>query len=279
MSNLVQAQAELTDGLLAKIPGRDELTQEWLALDKLKPADYSAIRYENGRVFYKKTLGGENVGKLYSRQGWNGTEKLLFDPGTDKAGVTTTIQSIAPSWDGKYVAMGLSSRGAEWSEIRVLDVERGTLLPDSIYPSYGPQGWLKDNRSFLYDAGKTVDIKSLDIELNRKTKVHRLGTETATDVDIFSDESNPELGITAKEIPSASVDESYPRITWSETRNCPKRVAAFLFPVSDTEAQKIKWNVLCKRSDDVVRSLCSTGIMSTPSPMPVRQNTKLFGRT
>jgi len=35
--------------------------QEWLALDKLKPADYSAISYERGRVFYKKTLGGENV--------------------------------------------------------------------------------------------------------------------------------------------------------------------------------------------------------------------------
>src|ERR1700722_3879800 len=147
-----KAQAELTDGLLAKIPGRDALTQEWLALDKLKPADYSAIRYENGRVFYKKTLGGENVGKLYSRQGWNGTEKLLFDPGTYKAGVITTIQTIVPSWDGKYVALGLSSGGAEWSEIRILDVERGILLPDSIYPSYGVNGWMKDNQSFFYDA-------------------------------------------------------------------------------------------------------------------------------
>ncbi len=104
-----KAQADLTDGLLAKIPARDALAQEWMALDKLKPADYSSITYEHGRVFYKKTLGGENVGKLYFRQGWNGAEKLLFDPATYKAGVTTTIQSIVPSWDGKYVAMGFSS--------------------------------------------------------------------------------------------------------------------------------------------------------------------------
>ena len=123
-----KAQAELTDGLLAQIPGRDALAQEWLALDKLKPAVYSTIRYKHGRVFYKKTLGGENVGKLYFRQGWNGAEKLLFDPTTYKAGVATTIQSIVPSWDGKYVALALSSGGAEWSEIRVLDVEQGTLL-------------------------------------------------------------------------------------------------------------------------------------------------------
>ena len=51
-----------------------------MALDKLKPASYSAITYQSGRVFYKKTLGGENVGKLYYRDGWKGVEHLLFDP-------------------------------------------------------------------------------------------------------------------------------------------------------------------------------------------------------
>src|SRR5712664_267819 len=129
-----KAQAELTDGLLAKIPGRDALVNEWMALDKLKPAAYSAISYENGRVFYKKTLGGENVGKLYFREGWNGAERLLFDPGTYKTGVVTTIESIVPSWDGNYVALGLSSGGAEYSELRILDVDHGTLLPESLYP-------------------------------------------------------------------------------------------------------------------------------------------------
>ncbi len=135
-----KAQADLTDALLAKIPGRDALVDEWMALDKLKPAAYSAISYEHGRVFYKKTLGGENVGKLYFREGWKGTEKLLFDSGTYKTGVVMTIDSMVPSWDGKHVAMGFSSKGAEYSEIRVLDVERGTLLPESMYPSYGPIG-------------------------------------------------------------------------------------------------------------------------------------------
>ncbi len=75
-----KAQADLTDGLLAKIPARDALANEWMALDKLKPASYSQITYEHGRVFYKKTLGGENVGKLYYRDGWKGAEQLLFDP-------------------------------------------------------------------------------------------------------------------------------------------------------------------------------------------------------
>src|ERR1700722_1797803 len=170
-----KSQAELTDDVLAKIPARDALVQEWVALDKFKPASYSDINYEHGRVFYKKTLGGENVGKLYYREGWQGAEKLLFDPSIYKPGVTTTIQSTTPSWNGKYVVMALSSGGAEWSELRVLDVDKGTLLPDSIYPSWSAFGWMKDGKSFFYDATKVSDIKSLEIELHNKTRVHRLG--------------------------------------------------------------------------------------------------------
>jgi len=205
-----KSQAELTDGLLAKIPGREALVDEWMALDKLNPASYSAISYENGRVFYKKTLGGENVGKLYFREGWNGAEKLLFDPGTYNPPVVITIESIVPSWDGKHVAMGFSSGGAEYSEIRILDVDRGVLLPEKFYPSYGPIGWTKDNQTLFYDAGKVADIKSPEIELNRKTRLHKLGSDFAGDVDFFSNESYPDLGIAAKEFPSASMDESYP---------------------------------------------------------------------
>jgi prolyl oligopeptidase len=254
-----KAQAELTDGLLAKIPGRDALAQEWLALDKLNPATYSTIMYEHGRVFYKKTLGGENVGKLYYRVGWNGAEKLLFDPATYKAGVTTTIQSFLPSWDGKYVAMGFSSAGAEWSELRVLDVDRGTLLPESIYPSYRPIGWLKDSKSFFYDAGKVTDIKSLEIELNRKTKVHKLGTGVSTDIDIFSNEINPELGIAAKEFPSAFINESYPDYLIGFVETVQREMRIFYAPVSELKHKKIKWDVLCKPSDNLVRGIVFHG--------------------
>ena len=195
-----KAQAELTDGLLAKIPGRDALANEWTELDKLRPVAYADINYENGRVFYKKTLGGENVGKLFFREGWNGTEKLLFDPSAYKPGEKTTIQSFTPSWDGKHVALGFTSGGAEYSEIRVLDVDQGTLLTESFYPSYGVNGWTQDGQSFFYDAGKTADIKSLDIEQHRKTKLHKLGTDIATDIDFFSDESYPRTGNPAEGI-------------------------------------------------------------------------------
>ena len=113
-----KAQADLTDDLLARIPARDALANEWMELDKLRPARYSSITYESGRVFYKKTLGGENVGKLYYRDGWKGVEHLLFDPSSvspkgAKAGDVTTVVSYVPSPDGQHVVLALSAAGAD----------------------------------------------------------------------------------------------------------------------------------------------------------------------
>jgi prolyl oligopeptidase len=247
-----KAQAKLTDDTLAKIPARDALVQEWIALDKLKPAAYSGIQYENGRVIYKKTLGGENVGKLYFREGWTGKEKLLFDPGTYKPGVTTTIESATPSWDGKYVALALSAGGAEWSEIRVLDVDKGALLPDSIYPTQGAMGWLKNGKAFFYQGTSVSDIKSMGIELNEKTRIHTLGVAESADRDVFSDASNPELGLTPKDIPDASIDESYPDYIVGNAETVQNELWTFYAPVSELKHDKIHWKVLCQRSDNLL---------------------------
>jgi prolyl oligopeptidase len=64
-----KTQADLTDGLLAKIPARDALANEWMALDKLKPASYSQITYENGRVFYKKPLAAKTSASCITATG------------------------------------------------------------------------------------------------------------------------------------------------------------------------------------------------------------------
>jgi prolyl oligopeptidase len=256
-----KAQATMTDDVLATIPGRDALAKEWMELDKLRPARYTSVKYENGRVFYKKTLGGENVGKLYYRDGWTGAEQLLFDPSTYKpigaaAGATTTIGSIVPSPDGRHVALGFTASGAEYSEIRVLDVSQRKLMPESMYPSYGPGGWTTDSAALFYDAGKVSDIKSPEIELHRKTRLHKLGGATASDVDFFSDESQPGLGITAKEFARAWIDESYPDYVFGEAGTVQNEMRVFYAPTAQLKSGgKLDWKVLCKTSDNLVRGM------------------------
>jgi prolyl oligopeptidase len=248
-----KAQASMTDGLLDRIPGRDALAKEWAEMDKMQAARYASIDFEGGRYFYKKTLGGEKVGKLYYREGRDGPEKLLFDPSTYKAGVVTTIQSVSPSDDGRYVGMSLSAAGAEWSEERILKVADDSLLPDTIYPTFGILSWAADNNSFFYDAGKVTDTKSIAIQLDRKTRFHVLGTAVAGDRDIFSDEADPELGITPKEFAQAGVDESYPDYIVGNVNTVQREMKLYYAPVTELSKPKITWSVLCETSDDLER--------------------------
>ena len=85
-----------------------------------------------------------------------------------------------------------------------------------------------DSKSFLYDAGKVTDIKSPEIELNRKTRLHTLGTDVASDTDFFSNESYPDLEISPKEMPMAFIDESYPGVCRRKCRNRAERDASLL---------------------------------------------------
>ena len=255
-----KAQATVTDGLLGRIPARDALADEWLRLDRLQPAKYNAIVFESGRVFYKKTLGGENVGKLYYRDGWKGAENLLFDPATFKPrgareGDVTTIQGMSASPDGKYVALGFSAAGAEYSEIRIVDVARRELLPESWYPSYGPIGWTMDSSSLLYDMGKVFDTKSPEIELNRKTKLHKLGTPVSADIDFFSNEANPDLGIAPKEFPQAFIDESYPDYVIGYVGTVQQEMRLYYAPSAQMKHEKLEWKVLARTTDNLVRGV------------------------
>lgn len=108
-----RAQAELTNQTLTQLPGRDALVREWLSMDTRTPPRYREFQFDGGRLFYRKTLGGENVGRLYVREGWDGPERLLFDPSSYKKGSNTALRMFAPSWDGKHVLLGLAAQGGE----------------------------------------------------------------------------------------------------------------------------------------------------------------------
>ena len=247
-----KAQADLTESTLAKIAGRKALAEEWMALDKLIAAQYSGMTVENGRVFYKKTMAGENIAKLYFREGWTGSEKLLFNPDTYPGGNKTVVQSFVPSWDGKKVVLGLSSGGNEWSELRVLSVDGGELMPERMYPSYGAGGWAADNASFFYDAGRVTDLKDISLQLNRKTRLHKLGSPVAEDVDVFSNESYPSLGITPAEGPTAAIIEEYPEYVFGQASTVQKETRLFCAPSADLAAGKLNWKPVCERSDNVL---------------------------
>lgn len=254
VENWFKQQAEFSKSYLSSLTGRDELVAEWKTLDKLQPPRISGRDYEAGRIFYRKTMPGENVGKLYYREGLNGKETLLFDPTTYIKGKSLTLQSSIPSYDGKMVLISYSEKGAEISTIKIMDVATKTFLPETIYPSwFGPISWTFDNKAFTYFSQKTGDNTSSEFELNTKTKLHKLNDDVANDVDFLSNESYPQLNIQPNELPFAGLNKDSRDYIFADLANVRNEMYSYFAPANQIDAKKIDWKILCKPEDKLVR--------------------------
>jgi len=249
-------QTYLSDSILNKISGREELISDWKMLDRLQPPKIDSRDFENGRLFYRKTMPGENVSKLYYRQGMNGKEQLLFDPMTFIKGKTLSIQGALPSFDGKKIAIAYSESGAEISTIKVMDVDTKTFLPETIYPSwFGPISWTFDNNSLLYFSQKTADNTSPEFELNTKTKLHKLQEDVSKDQDFFSNERYQGLGIQPNDLPFAGLNKDAKKYVFAFLSNVRPELFAYYAPVSQLNSESISWKVLCRPEDKLVRGI------------------------
>lgn len=249
-------QADFSNNILGKLSGRDELVAEWKMLDQLQPPKINGRVYEGGRLFYRKTMPGEDVSKLYYREGYEGKEQLLFDPSTYIKGKKLSIQSVMPSFDGKKLLLGYAEAGAEVSTIKVMDVDTKTFLPETIYPSwFGPLGWTFDNKAFTYFSQKTGDNTSPEFELNCKTRLHKLGEDVNKDVDFFSNESYPKMDIKANDLPLASLSKDSKSYIFANLSNVRSEIFAYFAPISQFNSGKIEWKVLCKPEDQLVRGM------------------------
>ena len=259
VSTWFKQQADYTNSVLNNLKGRDELIAEWKKLDKLQPPRLRSITYENGRIFYRKTMPGENVGKLYFRQGNNGKELLLFDPKTYIKGKTLTLESAIPSYDGKKIAIGYSEQGAEVSTIKVMDVDTRKFSNDSIYPTAGIMNWTFDNKGFFYMWIKSADNKDPESRLNSKTKLHLVGNSTTSDVDFFSNGSYPDLKIDPGVYPYVALSEDSKNYIFSGVGSVQPELVQYYAPIGEAGSKKIAWKPLCTAADMLVRGFIVIG--------------------
>ncbi len=248
-------QAILTDSVMNRITGRNELRAEWKKLDNLQPPSYNLPDRENGRVFYQKRMPGDKVSKVFYREAINGEEKLLFDPLNYIKGKTLSVQQILPSYDGKKLIISYAENGVEVSTLRVMNVDTRTFLSDSIYPMAGATTWTFDNKSFLYIWLRTADNVDPSSRLNLKCKLHFLGKSVKDDIDFFSNESYPSLKIEPKVYPVAFLNRDSRDYVVSGESTVQNEIKFYYAPISQFSSGKIQWKVLCTPSDKLVRGI------------------------
>jgi prolyl oligopeptidase len=176
----------LLDGLAARprITGRltDLLHHDALGL----PIERS------GYYFFMKRRAGEDQWCIYRRNGIDGRDELLVDPHPLSPDHSASVIIYEPTDDAGMMLYGVRMTGVDETDIRVLDLNSGRELRDRIPPAlHYNVTWTRDGSGFYYyHCARGEDPRIY---------LHMLGTDPASDREIFGEGYGPENGMRAVE--------------------------------------------------------------------------------
>lgn len=201
----VTAQNQVTEAYLAKIPYRAAIKQK--LQERVNFARYGLGEQRAGNVLFFQNSGLQNQSVLMAQKGFDGKADVLLDPNTFSKDGTTQLKGATLSDNGRYLAYDVAPNGADWQEIRVLDMQTRKPLDDKIeWVKFGGASW-RGSEGFFYsrypqpEAGKELTTKNQ----NQQIFFHRPGTPQSADALVYSDPQHPAyyFGVSATE------DEKY----------------------------------------------------------------------
>lgn len=256
LAEWMKAENAYTREILESIPGRAELLAE---IEKYDNARTLVVDFQSfgGRHFYRKLLPGEENYKLYMRDAKSGQETLLVDPERYKpAGEKAhyALDYYQASWDGKYVAFGVSAGGSENSVMRIMDVETKHDFPEAIdrtqYPSVN---WLSDNRSFFYNRLQKTGPNDPPTAkyLNSKNFLHKLGEDPDRDAAVLGRGVTPQVDIAEPDFPVVAYSPASPWVFGLVIHGVQNEFPVYVAKLSEIDGAKTPWKKIVGDADDV----------------------------
>lgn len=249
--------ANYANSILDNISGKQAMLDKMMELINRTSAAIGSLRItEDNTYFYLKRVPGEEISKMYKRDGYEGEETLFFDPTQYKKeeGSTYTVSGISPNIKGDKIAVTVAASGSENNE--VLLFKNSGEQYDEILQLASGISWHLSGESFFYNKLNSADLKDVNRQIYTSNYVHKVGTDQSLDEIYFSKENYKPLGI---------VESEYPYIIYSKEANknilhassVDKNSKIFIQDVTDSE----KWKSVLAREDKVTDlSLNSTDV-------------------
>jgi prolyl oligopeptidase len=252
----MKGQAEATDSILKRIPGRAGILSALKEKESVGGTVITGIyRTKNNRWFYLKRSQGQSQAKLVWRDGVDGEEKLLVDPEqiTKEKGKPHAIQSFHPSPDGKLLAYGMHASGAEIGHMHVIDVASGqAILPPIDRVRFAGVSWSQDGQSLFFSRLRPGFETMRSTERFADTGRYYLDLKVPNpDQLIFSGSKYPELKLPnfatgfVQEIPGTDLAGMV--VSFGVDR----RLAMYVAKLDQVLAGQAKWQEVFHQSADV----------------------------
>ena len=138
---------------LQRIAGYEELKSEIIALRNSSNVRSLVPTENNGIIYSLQTLNDSGVHQIVTLDSPSSAGKVIFstDALNEQDSTFYTIYGFQPSPDNRHLAIQMYPDGNDMMEIRILNVEQGTLLNEVFDASisYFPS-WRPDGQSFFY---------------------------------------------------------------------------------------------------------------------------------
>ncbi len=188
------AENTVTDAYLATLPGRDVFAARLKQL-----FDYNRFgtpTKKGGRYFYSFNDGLQNQSVLMARDRLDGVGRVLIDPNTWSKDGATALAETAISHDGRRIAYGVQDGGADWRTVKVLDVDTGRVLDDTIeWVKFSGLDWDRAGVGFFYSRypAPAEGAKFQGLNKDQAVYYHRVGTAQVADRPVYATPDRPEL--------------------------------------------------------------------------------------
>lgn len=243
---------------LDRIEGRAQMQARIAEISAAAGDSISGIvRMPGDRVFFLKRARNDKQFKLVMRVGAKGRERILVDPQvlTARTGVAHAINHFTPSWDGKYVAYGLSAGGSEDASLHVLDVRSGREVGAPI-PRVRETGvsWLPDSKSLTYNQLKLLTPEDAETETYLDSRVMWLavGQPESAARPVFGPTITPELGLARLDVGRILFTPGSPWMIARTTDTTLPEGSLFIARVADLSLARVPWKRISSFDDLIV---------------------------
>jgi len=148
------------------------------------------------KTFYYFNDGTWQQSKLMIKDCDDCKPRVLLDPNKFSQDGTISLGGTSVSNDASLLAYAISDGGSDWRTWRVLNIETGEILTDTIqWAKFSNATWENDDSGFYYqkyDEPKNELLK--DINTAPKLMFHKLGTAQSEDIVIYENLDKPRWG-------------------------------------------------------------------------------------
>jgi prolyl oligopeptidase len=254
----MREQSGATADVMASIDGRDAIASRLTEItaaagDRI----VNVMRLPGERYYYLKRGRSERQFRLVMRHGLGGAERTLVDPETESrsTGVPHAINYFMPSWDGRYVAFGISAGGSENATLHVLDVRSSERVGEPLPRVTEHLHWLPDSRSFTFNQLQALSPGQPETDFYKNSRVmwQHVGASTAAAKPVFGPTVTRTLALDALDNGEIITVPGSPWMVARTTDTTVPEGNLFVAPLAQLGQAGVRWQRIASATDKITQ--------------------------